>query len=126
MKSFGKNVEILWQDTKRWCGLPITFTHYAIIRKEDSWIKLVCEKGFMHTEIEEILIFRIDDLSVYQSVIHKMFDVGNIEVFCKDASTDKLVITKVKNPYQVRNLISDLIEEDRTRRKVTHIESQRA
>lgn len=121
---FGRNVKILWSDTKRWCGMPITFTKYYLVKKEGEFIKLIMERGFLHTEIEETNAYRIDDVSVYQSLSNKIFGVGNVEVYCKDASTNKIIITRVKDPFQLRSLINDLVEEDRKRRKITQAEIQ--
>ena len=37
--------EILWADTKRWLGLPWTFTKYKVDNE-----RLTCKKGFLKTE----------------------------------------------------------------------------
>ena len=124
MNSITKGVEVIWKDTKRFCGLPITFTQYALLRKPGKWIKLIRERGLFHTEIEEIHCYRIDDLSVYQSFTDSIFGVGNIEVFCNDASTKSLYIQKVKKPYKVREIINDIVEEERAKKVRVHAELQ--
>ena len=123
-KRYGNDIEVIWSDRKRYFGLPISFTKYSIIKKEGKWIKLVREMGLLHTEVEEIQMYRIDDLNVFQSLSHKIFGVGNIEVYCNDATCNKLVITRVKNPMQVRNILNDLVEEDRKNRRVVQSEVQ--
>ena len=123
-RRYGNDVEVIWSDRKRYLGLPISFTKYSILRKEGKWIKLVREMGFLHTEVEEIQMYRIDDLNVFESLSHKIFGVGNIEVYCNDATCNKLVITRVKQPMQVRNTLNDLIEEDRKNRRVIQSEVQ--
>ena len=40
--------EILWADTKRWLGLPWTFTKYRVDQD-----RLYCKKGFLKTETDE-------------------------------------------------------------------------
>lgn len=125
MKSkFGADTEVIWSDRKRYCGLPISFTKYMLIRKPGKWLKLVREMGLLHTEVEEIQLYRIDDINVFTSLVHKIFGVGNIEVYCSDSTCQKLVITRVKKPMAVRNLINDLVEEDRKNRKVAQAEVQ--
>lgn len=122
--NYGSDVEVIWSDRKRYFGLPISFTKYSILRKPGKWIKLVREMGLFSTEVEDIQMYRIDDINVYESLIHKIFGVGNIEVFCNDSSCNKLVITRVKSPKKVRNILNDLIEEDRQERRVHQSEVQ--
>ena len=124
MSRFGDDVEVIWSDRKRYLGLPISFTKYSLLRKPGKWIKLVREMGLLSTEVEEIQAYRIDDMNVYRSLVHKIFGVGNVEVYCNDATCDKLILTKIKDPNRVRNIINDLIEEDRANRKVHQSEIQ--
>ena len=124
MKSVTKGVEVLWQDTKRILGFPISFTKYAILRKPGQWVKLVEESGVLSTNVEEVMLYRVDDLGVYQSVTNKMFGVGNVEVYCHDASIDVLVLKNIKKPHEVKALLSDLIEEERKHRNVRYSEVQ--
>lgn len=124
MKSITKGVKVIWKDRKRILGLPISFTEYAILQKEGSWIKLVEESGFLTTHVEEVMIYRIDDLSVYESVTNKIYGVGNVEVFCKDASCDRLLLKNIKKPHEVKAILADLIEKERANRKVHYSEIQ--
>ncbi len=124
MKSITKNVEVLWKDTKRIFGMPLSFTKYAIISKPGQWVKLVEESGVLSTNVEEVMAYRVDDVGVYQSVFGKLFNVGNVEVYCKDASTDVLVFKNVKNPYQVKDLITDIVERERKARNIHYSEVQ--
>lgn len=122
---FDKSVKILWKDTKRIMGMPISFTHYYLVQKPDKWTKLIEKKGFMHTEVEEVLVYRIDDLGVFESLGNKIFGVGNVDVHCDDASVKVLRLKNIANPMKVKNLLNDLVEEERARRKVHYSEIQR-
>ncbi len=124
MKSITKGVEVLWQDTKRIMGMPISFTKYAIIRKPGHWVKLVEETGVLSTNVEEVMLYRVDDLGVYQSVFGKMFGVGNVEVYCRDASCEVLVLKNIKKPHEVKTLLSDLVEEERRNKNIRYSEVQ--
>ena len=124
MKSFGKDVEVLWKDTKRIFGMPISFTNYAIIRKPGQWVKVVEESGIFSTHVEEILAYRIDDLGVFQSFTSKMFGVGNVEIHVDDASCQKLVLRNIAKPYEVKSLLTDLVEQERANRGVRYSEIQ--
>lgn len=124
MKSFGKDVEVLWKDTKRIFGMPLSFTNYAIIRKPGQWVKIVEETGIFSTHVEEILAYRVDDLGVFQSMTAKLFGVGNVEIHVDDASCDKLVLRNIKKPYEVKSLLNDLVEQERMNRRVYYSEIQ--
>lgn len=110
---FGEGTKILWTDKKRYFGLPISFTRYSIVEKEGVWLKLFYDAGFLSTRHEEVLMYRIFDISLHQSVIDRVFNVGTIHLYCKDESNEYFDIIKVKNPFKVRDLISDLVEQQR-------------
>ena len=122
--NFGNGVEVLWSDRKRWCGLPLSFTKYSIIKKEGFWIKLVRETGLLHREVEEVQMYRVDDINVFRSMTNMIWGVGTVEIFCDDASCQKLDFVRVKNPNYVRNLINDLVEIDRKNRNFRQSEIQ--
>lgn len=122
-KDFGKGTNILWHDRKRWCGLPLSFTRYYIVEKPNNWLKLFIDKGFLSSRIEEINMFRIEDVSITETFTNKFWGTGTLTVYANDASTqsseDRAVLLKrIKNPKKVRNLITDLLEQDRKSRNV--------
>ena len=45
-----------------------------------------------------------------------MFNVGTITLYTKDDSSNIVYLTKVKNPYKVRNLIAQRVEEERAKK----------
>ena len=124
MKRYDPDAELIWQDRKRWCGLPLSFTRYALFKKKDEYAKLVNMNGLLTTTTEEINLYRVDDIEVFQSLSNKIFGVGSITIYCKDASCEKLVLKRIKDPFKVKNLIDDLVIEDRERVGVTYGEWQ--
>ena len=70
---FGEGTKILWQDRKRWCGLPWSFTRYYIVEKKGSWLKLFTSVGLFGVQEEEVNVYRIYDLTVTQSLSNRMF-----------------------------------------------------
>ena len=110
---YGEGTKVVWTDKKRYFGLPISFTRYSIIEKEGSWVKLFYDAGFLSTRHEEVLIYRIFDISLHQSLFDKIFGVGTISLYCKDESMEYFDIIRVKNPFQVREIIADLVEQQR-------------
>ena len=111
-----EDVDILWKDRKRWCGLPLSFTRYRIIRKPGKWLKLITDVGLLRSDVNEINLFRIEDLKVYQSFSNKFWGTGTVTVYSQDPSMPVLELRRIKDPYRVRNLLTELLEEDRAAR----------
>ncbi|MEG1751794.1 MAG: PH domain-containing protein [Clostridia bacterium] len=119
MKDFGDNTEILWHDRKRWCGMPISFTRYYIVKKEGGWSKFFSSIGLFATSDEEVNLFRVFDLSVSQTLTDKLFGTGTITLHCNDESSNKVYLVRVKNPFVVKNMISDIVEKERANKNMT-------
>ena len=110
---FGEDTTIIWTDKKRYFGLPISFTRYTLVEKKDMWIKLFFDAGLLNTRHEEVIAYRIFDISIRQSLFDKLFGVGTITLHCKDESVEEFVLRNVKNPFKVRDIISECIERER-------------
>ena len=59
------------------------------------------------------------DVSVKCSLIQRIFNVGTIHCCSADKTTPEFDLRDVKNPIQVKNLISKNVEEERERKKIT-------
>ena len=114
----------VWEDRKRYFGLPLSFTRYKIVTQEGMYAKLINQNGFLSTKIEDINLYRVDDLSVHQSLTNKLFGVGSVTVYVRDATCDKIVLRNIKNPYQVYQLLVKMVAEDRKRVGVRQSEIQ--
>lgn len=119
-----KDAKLLWKDKKRIFGMPISFTTYGIYEKENEWTKLFVQTGWLDTKVEELHIYRIDDISLNQTLGDKMYGVGSIKIYCQDASNNEVKLQCIKEPYKVRALLNDLIERERTKRKTVYGEFQ--
>ena len=102
----------LWQDRKRHLGMPISFTIYSL--SED---RLFRETGLLSRTYEEVLLYRIRDISLKRSLWQMIFGVGTIIVHSSDKSSGTLEIENVTSPKQVKELIHQLVEESKTRRR---------
>ena len=101
--------EILWADTKRWLGLPWTFTKYRVDHD-----RLYCKHGFLKTETDETLLYRILDIKSSQTLGQRLFGVGTVTLYCSDKSNGVLALENIKKPDQVRRFLSELVEKKRT------------
>ena len=103
---------MLWSDRKRYLGLPISFTSYSV--SED---RLFRNSGFFMRNYEEVLLYRVRDISLSRSLGQMIFGVGTITIVSADKSAAKLEIINVKSPREVKELIHQLVEEAKTRRR---------
>ena len=101
--------EILWADTKRWMGMPITFTKYRVDEN-----RLYCKQGVLKTQTAETLLDRIMDIKSSQTLGQRLFGVGTVTLFCSDKSDGVLELKNIRKHDQVRRFLSELVEQKRT------------
>lgn len=115
-KQFGENTKILWHDRKRWCGLPWSFTRYYLVEKENNWLKLFSSIGFLSIRGEEVNLYRIYDISIQTTLSNRMFGTGTLVLHCSSNSAETVYLIRVKDPYKVRSMLQELIEQERSKR----------
>ena len=105
---------IIWEDKKRpILGLPISFTKYKLTDE-----KLIIDTGFISRNQEEIRLYRITDFSVTQSLFQRIFGVGNIHISSSDNTQGEFTICEIKDPYNVKDLLSDMVEKVREKKGI--------
>jgi len=107
-----KGEKYVWQDMKHICGLPLSATAYAV--SED---RLFQRKGIFSITDEEILLYRVRDISLKRTIWQRMLGLGTITVVSSDRSMPTLTIENVKNPMQTKELIHSLVEDMKLRRR---------
>ena len=105
--------KLLWTDRKRYFGLPLSFTKYAI--SED---RLFQSMGIINLKYEEILLYRVRDITLSRSFGQRLFGVGSITVTSSDKSRPVLVIQNVKDAPAVKELIHQQVEAMKISRRV--------
>lgn len=98
-------MEMIWTDRKRHFGLPISFTKYSL--SED---RLFQETGFLNLNEEEVLLYRVRDVSLSRSLWQRIFGVGTITVHSSDKTSPTLAIINVKGSKSVKELIFTTVE----------------
>ena len=107
--------EIIWKDRKRpFLGLPWSFTKYELTDQ-----KLIINKGFFNVCEEEVRLYRFVDVTMTQTLGQRIFGVGNLHCETNDRSSGNFVIELIKNPRQVKELLSDAVEAERDRKRVS-------
>lgn len=112
-RKYGEGAELIWKDRKRFMGMPLSFTRYRLVKKPGSWFKIFSDIGFMYSSIEEINLYRIYDISLHQSFVGKIFNTGTVTLFSNDERSPKFVLRNIKDPFRVRDMFSNYVEEQR-------------
>ena len=112
-KKYGEGAEVVWKDRKRFMGMPLSFTRYRLVKKRGSWCKIFSDIGLLYSVVEEVNLYRIYDISLMQSFAGKIFNTGTITLFSNDERSPKFVLRNVKDPFKVRDVFSNIIEEQR-------------
>jgi hypothetical protein len=107
----------LWKDRKRILGLPLTFIRYRM--SED---RLFFETGFFNTRGEEILLYRVRDISVTISFWQRLTGVGTVSVASTDTSVPMLAMRNIKHPREVKELLHSQVEKAKIAYRVRYTE----
>lgn len=110
-----EQADIIMQERRRWSffGIPWTFTKYTITPK-----KLIIEEGFFKSVENEILMYRLTDISYSRTLGQKMFGLGTLTVYANDTTNPTLVIKNIKHSREFKEALSQCIEEDRKRMRM--------
>ena len=108
-------MEFIWKDRKRnWLGLPWTFTKYALT--ED---RLFVSTGLLKTVENEVRLYRILDLSLTRNLMQRIVGTGTIIVSSADKTLGDFELKNVKNPTEVKEKLSEIVEKNRDQKRVT-------
>lgn len=111
-------MEYLWKDRKRiFFGLPWTFERYSL--SED---RLFISSGFFKISEDEIRLYRIMDISLELKFWQRWFNLGTIKVVSADKTKGNFELKNIKNPRQIKELLSQKVEEIRTAKRVSNRE----
>jgi len=100
------------KERKRWLffGLPLTFTKYVLTSKS-----LQLNRGFFTTTEDDLLLFRVMDVSVRRSLFQKMAGLGTLTIQSSDKTNPRLVIKNIKHIHQFKQALDERVEKERLR-----------
>lgn len=106
-------------ERKRWLffALPFTFTAYTLTDR-----KLTVKRGFFNTTEDEVPLYRILNIRIYQNFIQKLFRIGSLDITAADINLPYFEIRNIKNFRKFKNLLEKSISADRQREGVTSAE----
>lgn len=107
--------EIIWKDRKRiFFGLPWTFTKYSL--SED---RLFISTGFFSVKEDEVRLYRIMDVSLKRKLWQRMCGLGTIKCCSADKTMGDFEIKNIKKSREVKEMLSNMVEDERTKKKVS-------
>ena len=111
MEKYG--IDIIWKDRKRWLGMPLSFTRYSM-----SDDRLFLSVGFFSIKDDEVLLYRIRDITTSRTFWQRLFGVGTVTVVSSDKTMPTLQLKNIKRPVAVKELLHKQVEEMKIRRRV--------
>ena len=106
-------ITMKWSDRSRILGMLITFTKYSM-----SDDRIFCEKGLLSVKFEEILLYRVRDISMKITLGQRIFGVGSILLQSSDKTSPVLELKNIKNPREVKEMIHRQVEEIKVQRRM--------
>ena len=107
--------DIIWKDRKRTLfGLPWSFTRYSLTSE-----KLLIETGLLSRKEEEIRLYRILDISLNRKFGERLFGLGTIHLCTADHTTPEIDLKRIKQSREVKEMLSDLIEQARYSKRIS-------
>jgi len=73
--------------------------------------RLFVERGLISRDVDEVELIRVDDVSVYQNLIQRIFNVGDVKVMAPtDADSPTMTIEGIPDPVEVKEKIRNLTQ----------------
>jgi len=100
------------KERKRWLffGLPFTFTKYSLTSKS-----LQMEKGLLTTTEDDMLLFRVMDVSIKRTLMQKFVGIGTLNITSSDKTHKNLEIRNIKNVKRFKEALDERVEKERLR-----------
>lgn len=105
--------QVIWKDRKHFMWFPWSFTRYSADKN-----RLYEDVGLLNTRHDEVLLYRVVDISMTRSLAQKIFGTGTITLHTKVDTSPDIHLRNIKNCAEVNRLFSDMIEEARKQRQV--------
>ena len=67
---------------------------------------------------DEVVLYRVRDLRVNQSLWQRIFGVGTVTVVSTDKSIPELVLKNIRQPNEVKELIHEYVEKMKIERRM--------
>ena len=87
-------------------------------------VSLEVESGLVARSIDNLQLFRVRDLRLRQSMLGRLFGVGDVVVTSTDQSTPHLTIRGVEDPRALYDTLRDLVARSQATRRTMIVEEE--
>ena len=87
-------------------------------------VSLEVESGLVARSIDNLQLFRVRDLRLRQSILGRLFGVGDVVVTSTDQSTPHLTIRGVEAPRALYDTLRDLVARSQATRRTMIVEEE--
>ena len=108
--------DMLWKDRKRHLGLPISCTKYSLSGGEAP--RIFRETGLFNLKEEEVLLYRVRDITLTRSFFQRIFGVGTVSLHSSDKTTPTLDLVNISKSKDVKELIFSKVEQAKANRRM--------
>ena len=108
-----EDIKLIWKDRKRRLGMPLSFTRYSM-----SDDRIFLETGCFNLTQEEILLYRVRDITLKRSFGQRIFGVGTVVLQSSDKTNPVLELKNIKKSRQVKEMIHRQVEEMKAARNM--------
>lgn len=108
--------KVEWSDRKHFMWFPWSFTKYRLTDK-----KLYVERGLISTKYDEVMLYRIVDVTLQRTFLQKIFGTGTIEVNSRDQSSQILLLENIKDSWTVKEFLSTAVDQARIKYRVREV-----
>ena len=107
--------DIIWKDRKRTIfGLPLSFTVYTLTGE-----KILIDTGFLNQKQDEIMLFRITDITLTRTLGQRIFGLGTVHCCSEDKTSPEFDLKNIKNSSEVKELLSSEVFRERKENRVS-------
>ena len=107
--------DIIWKDRKRTIfGLALSFTVYTLTGE-----KILIDTGFLNQKQDEIMLFRITDITLTRTLGQRIFGLGTVHCCSADKTSPEFDLKNIKNSSEVKELLSSEVFRERKENRVS-------
>ena len=77
--------------------------------------RLFTERGILSRQHDELELIRVDDISVSQTILQRLFGVGVVKLLSTDPTSPELVMEGIAHPLEVKELLRSQVQARRSR-----------
>jgi hypothetical protein len=106
-----------------WTGrpnIPLSWIARITTRYKLTNERLMITRGFIGKSVEELELYRVNDVSMKQSMMERMFGLGDVRLETTDATTPEPQMKDIKNPERVKDMVRQAARAERQRRRVLY------